>query len=76
MTGPDPYPLVTDDTGITSWDAACLHLLQVLSETALRTKDDVLIPDIHRYASRGCPHRLLAEMWRWHLSPDGPRLSP
>mgnify|MGYP003109616780 FL=1 len=57
------------DTASTTWDAACLHLLHLMHETALRTKDDVLVPDIHRYTSRGCPPILLAEMWRTLAAP-------
>ena len=71
MTGSGfDYPMhVNDDTGSTSWDAACLHLLHLMHSTALRTKDDILIPDITSYASRGCPPALLAEMWRTLADP-------
>ena len=75
MTGPGfDTPLhIKDDTGSTTWDAACLHLLHLMHETALRTQDNVLVPDIHRYTSRGCPPALLAEMWRTLADPQSSR---
>lgn len=68
MTGPG-FDTPLHDTASTSWDAACLHLLHLMHETALRTKDNVLVPDITTYASRGCPPILLAEMWRTLADP-------
>jgi hypothetical protein len=67
--GCDNPLFVPDDTASTSWDAACMQLLHLMHETALRTKDNVLIPDIHLYTSRGCPPMLLVEMWRTLADP-------
>lgn len=67
MSLDDYVPEVPDDTASTSWDHACLHLLSLMHGSALQTDTGAIVPDIHRYVSRGCPSRLLAAMWRWHL---------